>query len=73
MKTLLALTVLLTFAGCTTKPTAVPRASTAAVGVNLNELGDSLGAARSNVAGIRGNLSEVDAKAVRIQESIRNW
>ncbi|MEI6278292.1 MAG: hypothetical protein WCQ16_02770 [Verrucomicrobiae bacterium] len=67
------LIALLFCAGCTAKPTVVPRASTAAVGVNLDQLQESLSQAQAQVKGIRGNLSEVDAKAVRIQESIRHW
>lgn len=50
-----------------------PHASTAAVGNNLTNLGNSINSAQQNVKDVRGNLSEVDAKAVRIQESIRNW
>jgi len=70
---MLLLAVLCLTAGCKSIPSQAPHASTAAVGVNLDELGRSLGNARSNVDGVRSDLSEVDAKAVRIKEAIRNW
>jgi outer membrane murein-binding lipoprotein Lpp len=47
--------------------------STAAVGADLDKLSQSLDSAKKNVDATRAKLSEVDAKAVRIQESIRNW
>lgn len=50
-----------------------PKASTSAVGTNLNSLGNSISSAQESVKGVRGTLSEVDAKAVRIQEYIKNW
>ena len=62
------------FAGCATKhESQLPRVSTAAVSNNLNQLADSLASANQNVQAIQGKLSEIDAKAVRIQESIRHW
>lgn len=59
--------------GCKSSTAQAPQASTAAVGVNLDELGESLGKARTNVDGVRSDLSEVDAKAVRIKEAINHW
>lgn len=60
-------------AGCAHKSATLPRASTAAVSNNINQLNDSIGKVRQNVSDVKGKLSEIDAKAVRIQESIRNW
>lgn len=59
----------------TTRPEATqpPPATTAAVGVNLSELQQSLASARGSLTAARTDLSDADAKAVRIQESIRNW
>ena len=72
MKTLLATMILVAGLGCQAIPDA-PGASTAAVGGSLDDLGRSLGNARCEVEGIRADLSEVDAKSIRIQEAIRNW
>jgi len=50
-----------------------PAATTAAVGLNLADLDQSLTRARGDLTAARTDLSAADAKAVRIQESIRNW
>ena len=71
MKKLLLLSIL-AIVGCQhpQKRTGAPQASTAAVGVNLNNLSQSLGKAQDSVTGIRKSLSEVDSKAVLIHEAI---
>jgi hypothetical protein len=61
------------FTSCVATGGGAPHASTAAVGVDLDGLGQSLGKARGSVDGVRSDLSAVDAKAVRIQQQIRNW
>lgn len=72
MKKILLLSIL-ALAACQHHPNAnAPKASTAAVGVNLDNLGQSLGAANSSVSGIRTDLSEVDSKAVKIRNLIRS-
>lgn len=73
LKTILIAAILASYMGCATKSVTLPKASTAAVSNNLNQLADSLAEANRNVKDIKGKLSEIDAKAVRIQESIRNW
>ncbi len=50
-----------------------PRPDTAIVGVKLDELERSIGGARGDLGGVQASLSDVDAKAVRIQEAIRKW
>jgi hypothetical protein len=61
------------FTSCRSTGGGAPHASTAAVGVDLDGLGQSLGKARGSVDGVRSDLSAVDAKAVRIQEALRKW
>lgn len=76
MKTLTLISIL-ALAGCHVPNTAqratAPVASTAQTGVSLDSLGKSLGSAQRNASATSGKLSEIDAKAVRIEDSLRNW
>ena len=75
MKKIALLLAVLALAACEHAPEKQPALvpNTALVGVDLDKLSQSLDVAKKNVDATRSKLSEVDAKAVRIQESIRNW
>jgi hypothetical protein len=59
-------------AGCQHHPETFtrPHVNTAAVGVDLDSLGKSLGSAQESISSVRTNLSAVDDKAVKIHNLI---
>jgi hypothetical protein len=69
MKKLLLFTILALAACQHTRPDS-PTTSTAAVGADLDSLGNSLDKAKGSVDGIRSDLSAADAKVVKIQTLI---
>jgi hypothetical protein len=69
MKKILLISIL-ALAGCQHTQPNSPKASTAAVGADLDSLGNSLDKAKGSVDGIRSDLSAADAKVVKIQTLI---
>ena len=61
---------ILALAGCQSHPKPAAAPETAAVGADLDSLGNSLGKAQGSVNGIRSDLSAADSKAVKIQTLI---
>ncbi len=55
------------------KPFIPPRASTAAIGVKLEELNQTLDQLASSNEATKRSISQIDDKAVQIQEALRNW
>ena len=58
---------------CATKNPAKPNVNTAQVGENLNDQKKSLEDAQCHVKNIKSNLNDIDDKAIKIQDAIRNW
>ena len=71
MKNLLLISIL-ALAGCQTHPKPANKPETAAVGADLDSLGNSLGKAQGSVNGIRSDLSAADSKVVKIQTLIHS-
>lgn len=73
MKPHIILLLLSLLTGCVTRSSVPPRASTATIGAQLNNLETSLGKARGSVNAVKNDLSYVDSKAVKIKEALRHW